>query len=1132
MMITRITILAVAFLVLLSISAQAQLTDDRGFVDDPNLIPDLETNNRISYSINTKTTKLTENIYSMTIYSYPNHIFEDGIWKPIEKAKSLMKIDGLNFILEDPNFQIKILDFNYTNVKFRLSVPKALYGILLPISIYSKNNSINPSIVNNKDNLTNDLGPYLTGFNCKADICTRNIVFSQLMPSIDVDLRVRNYAYWNYKFGSGSTIVTFGNRTGVNYTGTQDTFLATGSLNAANLNYGINANLYAGYYNLLGLNFKYRSLIEFDFDTFQNNYPYAIIDSVNLTLFAYSKDGAATHILNVTPVLMRWGYPQESLWDVWQGAHDGLGIANEPTWNYRTHLNESWNSNGSSATVEGKHGNQISDYNSTADIGDLSIATITTSTTGEKSWIFDSLGENVLMFQKEMKGYRYGFRLSSNQESTWNLYYFYSSDSANANKPKLTVYFTVYDPIIVNYPQNQTYSSQVLSLIVTSNQSSDTCYYNINGGQNYTMSEATSTSWYSTFDTEADGLFNARIYCNKSDTGLASYDDSIWFSVNSSIINFLKEMNATIMNKLYLLQDDIANLNNISVEEIWSYYNRTLTDFNYIEISNYVWNHTDRNLTYYEDVTEYLYIQSLIWNASNRNLTYYPSTDYDAVASYIWNYSARNLTYYQDMTEYLYLQSLVWNASSRNLTFYPAEEAIDYQLIQSYVWNASDRNLTHYEDMTQYLYLQSLIWNSSIRNLTYYQTTEIDYASISDYVWNRTERNLTYYQDVAQYLYLQNLIWNASNRTLSDFSFIVSINDTNILQYLTIVNSTAWDIFSNLENTPIISSMDLSGYKEDQSFGVNINIYATIINGFGERYDPDHINISIFNPLWNKTITNATMVRNETGVYYYSFILNSTEAYGSYLAIIGASEDNAESISGLVFVVTQDGTVVSTPVGEPSWHQGSSASSGTYSFSDLRKYSVYPLLIETDTSSQTVEVEVENTGIYTLGFKVEISASLINILSASPLEFSLIPGEKKKVELMLSPKNKDYEGYINIRSTDFALKSLPVKVDIKIKEQPEVAYDRVTSLFMAMASGNLPGGTNEVMSSLGDGIFQLPNKWCVPKFIVPVALSLLLFGINFRRKKEEKINKVLMIISLFLIWMISAFLIPSVPCRF
>ena len=49
---------------------------------------------------------------------------------------------------------------------------------------------------------------------------------------------------------------------------------------------------------------------------------------------------------------------------------------------------------------------------------------------------------------------------------------------------------------------------------------------------------------------------------------------------------------------------------------------------------------------------------SYVWNYTERNLTYYPET---VTAEQIWNYTERNLTYYEDKTNYTLIEQIVMN---------------------------------------------------------------------------------------------------------------------------------------------------------------------------------------------------------------------------------------------------------------------------------------------------------------------------------------------------------------------------------------------------------------------------------------------------------------------------------------
>ena len=206
---------------------------------------------------------------------------------------------------------------------------------------------------------------------------------------------------------------------------------------------------------------------------------------------------------------------------------------------------------------------------------------------------------------------------------------------------------------------------------------------------------------------------------------------------------------------------------------VWNYTNRNLTyyqDFtNYLAAAEYVWNRSNRNLTYYQDFRDYSELALYVWNTTNRNLTYYQDiVDYALVSEFVWNRTDRNLTYYEDIVNYLLVQELVWNRSNRNLTYYPATtDETDYPLIQSYVWNATTRDLTYYENFNDFITASEYVWNNTNRNLTYYPSASVDYDAIQEYVWNSTNRNLTYYQNFNDYVAVAEYVWNRTDRNLT-----------------------------------------------------------------------------------------------------------------------------------------------------------------------------------------------------------------------------------------------------------------------------------------------------------------------------------------------------------------------------
>lgn len=163
-------------------------------------------------------------------------------------------------------------------------------------------------------------------------------------------------------------------------------------------------------------------------------------------------------------------------------------------------------------------------------------------------------------------------------------------------------------------------------------------------------------------------------------TGGSGTGSSIWIDWTS----------LAILSQLGTVQDVKGN----SEMHITNIPNTTVTLINN-QTPFYVWNYTNRNLTYYPPV-----------NASGLNVT--ATIDNDAIALAVWNATTRNLTYYQDVTNYTQIGLSVWTNTFRNLTYF------DYVTEGQYVWNTTNRNLT------------------------FYPTT--DFTNISAYVWNYTAR--------------------------------------------------------------------------------------------------------------------------------------------------------------------------------------------------------------------------------------------------------------------------------------------------------------------------------------------------------------------------------------------------------
>ena len=234
-------------------------------------------------------------------------------------------------------------------------------------------------------------------------------------------------------------------------------------------------------------------------------------------------------------------------------------------------------------------------------------------------------------------------------------------------------------------------------------------------------------------------------------------------------------------------------------QSIWNYFNSTM-DFISL-IANAVWTRTpDRNLTFYEDKTNYTKIDNTIYaintslNNKLDNVNISLSGQIQNIPVDVWNYQDRNLTYYpsqQDLTNYSLIQELIWNATMRTLTEFNFTVDVNQSLIADTVWNAVNRTLTDYNqsDLTDYNKIQSMVWNATDRTLTSFNfTVDVDKQAISNEIWSAVNRTLTYYElpDVS------NLTVNINNSAVAEavWNYNGTISNNILSQFISDIECT------------------------------------------------------------------------------------------------------------------------------------------------------------------------------------------------------------------------------------------------------------------------------------------------------------------------------------------------------
>ena len=357
-------------------------------------------------------------------------------------------------------------------------------------------------------------------------------------------------------------------------------------------------------------------------------------------------------------------------------------------------------------------------------------------------------------------------------------------------------------------------------------QESSSFYYLINTNYNFTDDEMTQLEgyYYHTINSAEDILnFGNGIYYGwmLGDAYSVAILNDPYPPTNPDYALYFANISTS-----YLEYIKPSTISNISIEQVWNYSNRSLSNFNFdvvneTEITENVWNYNgtvnpsllsqfsqavwnyfnstinfigliadavwtrtpDRNLTYYEnftipqeDLTNYTRIEEIVNNATvNINLT--------ELVEDVWSYNNRSLT-----SEYMNNITVeeIWNYVSRNLTYYEQTDETNYTKIVEDVWNYFNRTLTDYNqtaqvDLTDYGLIQVMVWNATDRNLTYYPT-QVDmtnYTQVAQSVWEYINRTLTLE-------YINNItaqdIWDYTNRTLTYYEHQDMTNYTKVVE--------------------------------------------------------------------------------------------------------------------------------------------------------------------------------------------------------------------------------------------------------------------------------------------------------------------------------------------------------------
>lgn len=302
---------------------------------------------------------------------------------------------------------------------------------------------------------------------------------------------------------------------------------------------------------------------------------------------------------------------------------------------------------------------------------------------------------------------------------------------------------------------------------------------------------------------------------------------------------------------------------------VWNYTNRTLTDYNQTWINDKLTNissdliNTNTTVNYWGNLLSGMItsvnntlndwgnsitslinsIPEMVWNNTNRNLTYYPNVTVEL------NLTGINVTATVNTTE---ISESVWNNAVRNLTYYPFPN-ITVNLTNNITLNTTVVNVTNY---------------------TLNLTTEI--VNVTNYTLNLTNETYSFNYTYPLTVNLTNYTINVTNETNNyNFSYNYSYNYTNPLN-LTVLNQTVEVVNQTLNLTVINQTVNVSNYTlnvtqpiiEVNNYTINLTNYSNNITTYELNLTNYTLNVSqpiiqINNYTNNVTTVNTSDLAND-----------------------------------------------------------------------------------------------------------------------------------------------------------------------------------------------------------------------------------------------------------------------------
>jgi hypothetical protein len=465
--------------------------------------------------------------YTKTLLSGTQYVEDtDGKWKHIENATSLKNSNiKPKFIETDPNYEVEIIDYNLTSIKYNLKIKDDEKNKDIQVRVWDVNKSLKSEKVNEKTAVIDDKGKNKTKeWKDEKDIELGYKEYSKKTEDKFVK-QLENSKEYTQEFGLGKILEIGPNSTTItlqdadtenlkdSYTNTRQ---VTGDF--SDTNYGTSTSLYL--VNRVG-NPEGSTIIflQFNLSGIQG-----LVNSANVSLYLYGPGIDSSE-----------NYEIYHVYNDWSSTGSPIGILNETQITY--------NNNPCGQTWSAPTNNTF--CNLTMEDGIENDGLLGWHNWSIKNAVQTSLSNNKVSLALYNDGSGSGLVLTR----------FYSKEYGTASlHPKLTITYTPY--IDINSPspaQTFTEDSGYTLFNITNNTAFSTCYAELDSATNFTLTNSGS-SWSLENSSMIDGSHSVKYWCNESSTGTWRESDTVSFYVDSVNVTTCRNL---IVSRTYELQNDI-----------------------------------------------------------------------------------------------------------------------------------------------------------------------------------------------------------------------------------------------------------------------------------------------------------------------------------------------------------------------------------------------------------------------------------------------------------------------------------------------------------------------------------------------------------------------------------------------